>query len=75
MRTKPFMADTVTTAGKHPLANRNERKYLKTGAKASSSGYQRKELCQNVATGAALHHTRKNPSKSNQETPMTGCGP
>lgn len=50
-------------------------KYLKTGVKTSSSGYRRKELCQNVATDAALHHPRKDPSKRNQETPTTGWGP
>ena len=39
--------------------------------KESSSGYQRKEQCDNVGTGAALRHPQKDPSKSNQETPTT----
>ena len=41
-----------------------KKDYLKTRVKAQSLGYQRKELCKNVATSAALHHPRKDPSKS-----------
>ena len=36
-----------------------KRKYPKTGVKASSSGYRRKELCQNDATDMASNHPRK----------------
>ena len=66
--------DCLCDNSKHPAATRREQKYLKTGVKASSSsGYRRKELYQNIASGTALHHPRKDPSKSNQETPINGC--
>ena len=53
------------------LFNFPERKYPKTGVKALSSEYRRKELCQNVGTGTALHHPQKD--HSNQEMPISAC--
>ena len=41
----------------------------------SSQRHQRRELCKTIANSAALHHPRKDPGKSDQETPITDCGP
>lgn len=64
---------------KHPVTTTftstlKRKKCPKTGVKASPSGYQRKDLCLNVGNCAAVHHPWKNPSKRNQEMPITACG-
>ena len=61
--------------GKHLVATEKERKNLKTGGKASASGYQERSSVIMYQLARHLHHPRRDPSKINQETPIAGCEP
>ena len=52
---KTDAATTATSCNHYSTPYGTERIFLMTGVKASLSGYQRKGLCQNAVTGAALH--------------------